>query len=205
MVKNSIVIADDNRFFADAINDSLTSKGFNIKKVIYTIDELLKMCYYSKFDILLLDVNFNGEDVLEVVPEITATNPDLKIICLTTLTNNYTKQKAFERGVVQLLSKDGELARLPEVLLEVMEKKTETSFKSSKSVVIHNIKLSTKKIEILKTLYTYTHLEENEISEILNISKNTLKSHKKELFELTQTNNTSDLIKFGIRNGLILP
>ncbi len=205
MIESTIVIADDNRYFADAIKDSLNSKGFKVKEVTYTIDDLLKICNYTKFDILLLDINFEGEDVLEFVPEILGTNPELKIISLTTLSNNYTKQKAFERGIVKVLSKDGDLSKLPDAIREVVSNNDKVSFESSRNVMIDDIKLSTKKIEVLRTLYAYTHLEDTEISEILNISKNTLKTHKKELFELTQTKSTSDLIKFGIKNGLILP
>ncbi|WP_299434498.1 hypothetical protein [uncultured Aquimarina sp.] len=33
---------------------------------------------------------------------------------------------------------------------------------------------------------------------------NALKSHKRELFEITDTKNTPELIKFGIQNGLII-
>ncbi len=199
-----IAIADDNRYFADALSDSLSRKGFKVKAVVYTISDLVSLCHYSKFEVLLLDINFNGEDALEVVPEILEVQPELKIISLTTLNNNFTKQKAFEKGILQFLSKDGDLAKLPKAIISVTEKKP-VKLKISKTVEINNIKISTKKIEILKALYRYTHLEDSQIAEKLHISINTLKTHKKQLFELTHTNNTSDLLKFGIKNGLVLP
>ncbi|MGJ8745021.1 hypothetical protein [Polaribacter sp.] len=46
--------------------------------------------------------------------------------------------------------------------------------------------------------------KEKELSKTLHISESSLKSHKRDLFEITNTKNTPELIKFGIQQGIII-
>ena len=61
-----------------------------------------------------------------------------------------------------------------------------------------------RKLEILQSLYNHSDKNEKDLSKILNISMASLKTHKRELFEITNTANANDLIKFGIKNGIII-
>tara|TARA_R110001592_G_scaffold5082_3_gene28263 strand:+ start:1474 stop:2103 length:630 start_codon:yes stop_codon:yes gene_type:complete len=201
-----IVIADDNKFFCEAIRDSLNiHKELSVIETFTTLEDLINYTnYYNHFDILILDVNFNGKNSLDFISDIKSLESSFKIIALTTLNNNFIKEKAITNGVDEFVGKDGDLSNFKNVILNCLYN-DKTFLKKEKSKVKIGNKIFTKrKLEILQALYFHSDKKEKELSETLNITESSLKSHKRELFEITNTKNTPELIKFGIQNGLIL-
>lgn len=199
-----IVIADDNHFFCEALKDSLNAHDeFTINHIFTTINSLITFTKTNQFDILILDINFNGESSLDFISEIRKNNSDFKIISLTTLNNNAIKNEAIQKGVDLFLGKDSDFSIFKYVILNCF--KGETSILKKDIYKINNRKLSARKIELLQSFYKNAAKTEKELSKILNISESTIKTHKRELFEITNTKNTAELIKFGIQNGLIIP
>ena len=78
------------------------------------------------------------------------------------------------------------------------------SNKISSKISVDNYKFTKRKLEVLQALYIHSDKNEKELSTILNITESSIKSHKRELFEITNTKSTPELIKFGIRKGLIV-
>lgn len=200
-----VVIADDNRFFCDALKDSLNQhEEISVIKTLTTIDALIAYTNNHHFHILILDINFNGISSLEYIKKIKPSNATFKIIVLTTLNNNYIKQEAIESGVDCFIGKDSNLSNFKEQLLHCYQKSTIEKNTIGKKIMIDNLIFTKRKIEILQALYNHSDKKEKALSEVLHISESALKSHKRELFEITNTKNTPELIKFGIQNGLII-
>ncbi|KGL63213.1 response regulator transcription factor [Polaribacter sp. Hel1_85] len=200
-----IVIADDNRFFCDALKDSLNKyKELSVKNTFTTINDLIKFTQNNNLDILILDVNFNGENSLDFIPEIKPPNSNFKIIALTTMNNNYMREKAHNKGVDLFIGKDGDLANFKSVILDCFNNDRVKKSKINAKIKVGNYTFTKRKLEILQALYIHSDKKEKELSETLNITESSLKSHKRELFEITNTKNTPELIKFGIQNGLIV-
>lgn len=202
-----IVIADDNKFFADALKDSIeTHKKLTVVQTVYSIDELVNYTQNSAFDILILDINFNGVSSLEHISSIRKNHTDFKIIVLTTLNNEYIKQEALHKNVDGFVGKDSDLSIFKHKIIACFENddQKEIDQKKNNKITIGNLTFTRRKLEILQAIYTHSDKTEKALSNILNISESALKSHKRELFEITNTANTTDLIKFGIQNGLII-
>lgn len=199
------VIADDSRFFCDALKDSLNQhQEINVAHTFTTINELIKYTNFNILDVLILDVNFNGKSSLNFITDLKKTNKDFKIIVLTTLNNNFIREKALKSGVDVFVGKDEDLANFKEIILNCFynDKK---EFKKVKSKIKIGHRVFTKrKIEVLQALYIHSNKKEKELSKVLNITESSLKSHKRELFEITNTKSTPELIKFGIQQGLII-
>ncbi len=207
MRKINIVIADDNRFFCEALKDSIKLHDeFNVKATFYSIENLINYTNNSTLDLLILDVNFNGASSLNYIDQIRLNKDDFKIILLTTLNNNLTKREAIEKGIDQFVGKDSDLRNFKPIILQTL---TDNNFnilkENSSKIIIGNTSFTKRKIEVLRALYDHSNKNEKELSKILCISESSLKSHKRELFEITNTNNTPELIRYGIKNGLILP
>lgn len=201
-----IVIADDNRFFCDALKDSLNKhKELSVKNTFTTINDLIKFTQNNNLDILILDVNFNGENSLDFIPQIKQPSSNFKIIALTTMNNNYMREKAHNKGVDLFIGKDGDLANFKSVILDCFNNDRVKKSKINAKIKVGNYTFTKRKLEILQALYIHSDKKEKELSETLNITESSLKSHKRELFEISNTKNTPELIKFGIQNGLILP
>lgn len=200
-----VVIADDNVFFCDALKDSLQNhNNIDVVKTISNLDSLIEFSKTKSFDLLILDVNFNGVNSLDYLDKIKNQKSNFKIIALTTLNNNFIKNKALENGIDTFVGKDTDFNKFKEILTDCYYSSRESIKYNFKKINIKNLIFTKRKIEILQALYKFSDLKEKEISEKLNISENSLKTHKRDLFEITNTNNTIDLIKFGIQNGIII-
>jgi DNA-binding NarL/FixJ family response regulator len=200
-----IVIADDNRFFCEALKDSLNQyKELSVTDTFTTIASLINYTAQSRLDVLILDINFNGESSLDFIDKIKPTNNNFKIIALTTMNNNFIKEKAYEKGIDCFVGKDTDLNNFKDEILNCFHGDLSINSANSSKVKIGNYTFTKRKLEILQALYIHSDKKEKELSKTLNISESSLKSHKKDLFEITNTKNTPELIKFGIQNGLIV-
>lgn len=202
-----VVIADDNTFFSETLYNSLNKTyGIHISNVINDYNTLVAYCKSASFDILILDVNFNGINTLENINSIRHSIDDFKIIILTTLENNYTKTLAHNANINAFISKNSSFKNFETIIKQCYENHFffKIAIKEKAPIIINDIVFTERKIEILKTLYEFSYENEKQIAKRLNISFDTLKSHKKELFEMTHTNRLVDLIKFGLKNGILL-
>lgn len=203
--KIQIVLADDNQFFCEALKDSLQKhEEFNVIAFFTSIEELIDFTKSNTFDLLVLDVNFNGESSLDFLDKIKPEGANFKIISLTTLNNNFIQSEALKKGVNCFIGKDSDLGNFKKVILDCMRNEESDNNTFSKKIQIDNLIFTQRKLEILQTLYIHSDKKEEEISNLLNISISALKTHKRELFEITNSSNTIELIKFGIQNGLII-
>ncbi|MDD7913913.1 response regulator transcription factor [Polaribacter ponticola] len=201
----NVVIADDNRFFCDALKDSLNfHKELNVINTFITLESLINFTANHKFDILVLDINFNGKSSLDNINKIKLKSSSFKIIALTTMNNSFIKDKAYRNGVDLFLGKDTDLNNFKDEILSCFHNDLSVTEPCSSKIKIGNYTFTKRKLEILQALYIHSDKKEKELSETLNISESSLKSHKRDLFEITNTKNTPELLKFGIQNGLII-
>lgn len=203
--KLKLVIADDNKFFVDALADSLsTHEEFEIVDKFTSINEVINYTKNNSLDILILDINFNGTSSLDYVSEI-KNGQNFKIISLTTMNNNFIKLEAKEKGIDSFVGKDTDLSNFKEEILNCYHKVSNNRLEdTSAKIEIDNLVFTKRKLEVLQALYTHSNKNGKALSAILNITEYALKSHKRDLFEITNTTNTTELIKFGIRKGLIV-
>lgn len=201
-----IVIADDNKFFAAALKDSLKQHNeFTVIATLNTINDVINFTNNNTLDILILDVNFNGVSSLNYITVIKNSNSLFKIIALTTLNNNFIKREAEKKGIDFFVGKDTNLSNFKTKILDCFYGNiTQIKTKTSTKITVKNLTFTRRKLYVLQELYTHSEKNESELSKVLNISESTLKSHKRELFEISNTKNTSELIRFGIKNGLII-
>lgn len=201
-----LVIADDNNFFVEALADSLSiHKEFEIVGRFTTIDNVINFTKNNSLDVLVLDVNFNGVSSLDYISEIKNNQQDFKIISLTTMNNNFIKSEAKEKGVDCFVGKDTDLSKFKDKILDCYSNSNNTAEEdTSTKIEIENLVFTKRKLEVLQALYKYSNKNGKELSAILNITEYALKSHKRDLFEITNTTSTTELIKFGIQKGLIV-
>lgn len=206
MNKLKIVIADDNKFFAEALKDSLKQHSeFKIIATLHTVDEVINFTQNNLLDILILDVNFKGISSLNYISKIRKHNSLFKILALTTLNNNFIKQEAKEKGIDYFVGKDTDFSMFKNTILDCFySSSVRKKVNNLSKITINNLKFTKRKLAVLQALYTHSEKNGKAVASILKINENTLKSHKRELFEITNTKSTSELIKFGIKNGLII-
>lgn len=201
-----VVIADDNIFLSQALAENLNNSSvINVTRTFNNLKSLIEYVPLSSFDVLILDINFNGKSSLEYIEKIKEKRKDFKIIALTTLNNSFTKQMALEKGIDLFKGKDSAYDNFADTIIDCFTNEICNKTKSkSTSYFIDDTRFTQTKIGVIRGLYEHSGKTEAEIADILNISTSALKGHKRQLFEMTNTTKIVDLIKFGLNNGILI-
>ncbi|MDO1502101.1 response regulator transcription factor [Winogradskyella maritima] len=201
-----IMVADDNRLFCEALSESLNQyEEMSVICQCYTIEALLERCSTSSFDVLILDVNFKGKSALDYISEMKSSAFSFSIIALSSMNRSYFKNVALQKGVDVFLGKDSSLSLIKSTIIDCYNFKNKVLGNGSTSKIrVNNMVFTQRKLDLLQAFYTHADKNDDELAEALNVSLNTIKSHKRELFDITDTKNIKELIRFGIDSGLIL-
>ncbi len=84
-------------------------------------EELLHLVRVERWDILILDINLPDRSGLDVLSDLHAFQPELKVIVLSIQDEPAYVGRAFSRGASGYLSKDCETEEVMEAVREVME------------------------------------------------------------------------------------
>lgn len=201
-----VVIADDNMFLSQALAENLNNScSISVSCTFDNLKSLIEYIPSSTFNVLILDINFNGQSSLDHIEKIKAKRKDFKIIALTTLNNTFTKQVALNKGIDLFKGKDSAYDNFAQTIIDCYTNDTcnKVTTKST-SFYIDDMRFTQTKIGVIKGLYEHSGKTEAEIADLLNISTSALKSHKRQLFEMTNTTRIVDLIKFGLNNGILI-
>jgi len=162
-------------------------------------------------DVVLMDIDMPEMDGIEATTKALELKPGLKIICLSMYGEEEYYYKMIEAGVCGFLLKNSEINEVKTAVTSVVSGGKYFSQELLYNVV-KNIKttqthqevvenLSEREIEVLKQICI--GLSNQEISEILHISKRTVDKHRANLLDKTNSKNTAHLVMYAIKNKLI--
>ncbi|WP_062060658.1 response regulator [Aquimarina longa] len=194
--KLSIVIADDQKMFAQSLAFFLKDDCFSIEAILTNYDSLLIDIKKYTIDLLLLDVSFgSGKNSIDVLQKLKQEN-DIKIIMLTSHDKEFVEHEALKKGADGFIHKYNDLEQLKSLLLQYFEA-------LSKPNIPHtSIHITEREKEIVTLLYLGS--SEKEIATQLFISITTVKTHKKNLFQKLNVQKQSELIKRCIDDGILI-
>jgi len=201
----SFLIADDHSMVRQGVSIIITELFLNAK--IYkagSFSDIFKVLTEFSIDLLILDVNFTDGNSLNIISEIKANQPNIKILIFSAYDENIYAMRYLNAGAGGYLNK------------ESSEDEMKTAIKamiSSGKYISQNIKdrildsfiskkptnpldlLSNREIEVARLLIKgYGNLE---ILELLNIKTTTVKVslYKNKIFKKLEIDNLPDLIK----------
>jgi DNA-binding NarL/FixJ family response regulator len=113
------VIADDHRLLVQGLQKML-GRQFDIVGVAYAGDELLGLLRSTPADCLLLDLSFPGRSGLDILPDIQALQPDLRIVVLTMHVDRILAEAALAAGALGFVPKDSGMEEVEMALTEAL-------------------------------------------------------------------------------------
>ena len=208
----NIIIVDDHSLFRNGMKLLLTNAGnFNIIAEAANGNEFLDLLESTTPDIVLMDINMPEMDGIEATTLALQKNPDLRVICLSMYGEEEYYYKMIEAGVKGFLLKSSDISEVKNAVTTVFEGGKYFSQELLYNVV-KNIKnsqinhtaednLSDRELEVLKQICI--GLSNQEIAEVLHISKRTVDKHRANLLDKTNSKNTANLIMYAIKHKLI--
>lgn len=214
MNKTSIFIVDDHQITIEGIASYLIGQDeFELQGSATSATELFDSIQIKQPDILLLDIKLPGLQGFQIAEIISNNYAHIKIVFLSSFTDEKSLKKAIEVGGVGYLSKDIIEEEFLVALNKIKNGESYYSIGMQKAVFSnftdniksqseqHSLPLSTREIDVIKLFVE--GLSYKKIATYLSISVRTVESHKKNILEKLELKTTVDLVKYAIKNGII--
>jgi two-component system response regulator NreC len=210
-----VFITDDHEIYLEGLSLLLSKQnGIEVIGTATTGKQLLDQVHDLKADILLLDVYLPDLGEEEILQQIRAARPDLRIIYLTLLRGTRYIHKLSKYNIQGYVLKNASLDELLQALKAVNDGGSffskdihigdrDEDFRNTITIEDKQIDeiLSRRELEVLRLICKeYSNAE---IAEKLFLSVSTVETHRKNLIAKLGVNNTVGLVKFALRNNLI--
>jgi DNA-binding NarL/FixJ family response regulator len=208
-----LLIVDDHKMVRDGIRVMLESQSKIFSFVITEAENgetAIKYVLNNSYDIILIDYQLPKISGMETVESILLYKPNTKILALSNYDELSYINNMLKAGAAGYILKNVEPLELITAIKTILDNKAFYSnevavkiIESKKNIVssIHKYGLTKRELEILK--YITQEKSNDEISEMLNISKRTVDSHRQNLLNKLHVKNTVGLTKIAIELKLI--
>lgn len=206
-MKPKILIADDHQLFNDGIK-GLLSDDFEIVAQVFDGKHVLPNILKFLPDLTLLDINLPSIKGLELASQIKANFTKIKVVMLTMYNEPAFIELAQKIPVDGYLLKDSSKTELISGLKASLngeifyDKKLQTA-----KINLHHddefvkrFALSPREIEIIK--HIKNGISSKQIADLLHLSEETIKSHRKNIHFKLGINKVSELVQFAVKNGI---
>ena len=200
-----------------AIFDSIRNPSIKVTATANNSADLLKKVNLGDCDLLIMDINFPGEDGIELIPTLKSFCPNMRVIILTTYTDRKFVKRAFLNGTDGYVLKSNDSLDLIQGINTVMEGDTYMSDGLRLTPVTQAVanlanrfyedsytmkqKLTKREQEILHLIADSKN--NREIAKELYISDQTVGVHRKNIMRKLGVRSTVNLIKFAIEHQLV--
>ena len=116
---NKILVIDDNIIYCNAMKYHLLQNNFDVEICISHI-EFQDKIDIEKFDLILLDLKLKDTDGLDLLQDIVKTDPDKKIIIISSYLDDKAISKANELGVYKYINKSSKLFEDLDLIIKEM-------------------------------------------------------------------------------------
>lgn len=210
-----VFITDDHEIYLEGLSLLLGKQdGIEVIGTATSGKQLLEQVRHLQVDILLLDVYLPDLGEEEILQQIRAARPDLRIIYLTLLRGTRYVHKLSKYNIQGYVLKNASLDELLQALRAVQDGGSyfsrdihigdrDEDFRNTITIEDKQIDeiLSRRELEVLRLICK--EFSNAEIADKLFLSVSTVETHRKNLIAKLGVNNTVGLVKFALRNNLI--
>jgi two-component system response regulator NreC len=171
-----IVIADDDRLYCDLLSNKLEALGHTVIKT-YNGRDLVEACFHNLPDRVMTDLKMPVMNGIEAIKLIRERDKNVFIIAMTSFDEPFLLNEA------RLVGANGNLPKKhiedSDIIIKVLEKAEDFILEPERKIISENKGLSKRQQEILS--YRLKGLTNKEVSEILCISLDTVKTHGRDI------------------------
>jgi NarL family two-component system response regulator LiaR len=206
-----VLIVDDHTVVRDGLYALLSVEpGIEVVGSAADGEEAVQLAQTLNPDIILLDLVMPRKDGVQAINEIKQTNPEIKILVLTSFAENHQVYSAIKSGAIGYLMKDSSADELiaaihdtyenkpvlqPEIARKLMRDiQTQEDEKSPKNT------LTDREIEILR--HVALGKTNQEIADELVVSERTVRTHITNILAKLRLSNRTQAALYALREGI---
>jgi len=184
-----VALADDHKLFAKGIEGLLEElEDIMVIKTFPNGKELVDFISTQKIDVVLTDLNMPIMDGFGVLEQLKKNYPDIKVVVISMYDDEKIFKRVVKEGADAFILKDADPDELIFTIHEVFEGRHLHNFERVKKQAAQGIyfdafrakyKLSRRETEIIRLIKD--GILNKEIAEILNLSQQTIESHRKNI------------------------
>ena len=201
-----VLIIDDHKIFGEGLASLLES--INIKSVRVFQDPKKALDHLNKFkdiNLVFTDINMPEVNGFQMCQELKIKHKKIKIIAMSMYDDKRIKQQALKSGADIYLTKTATKEEISLAIKNCFSNKKHI-YKTKKSSTIEDnftikYKLTYREREIISEILD--EKSNKEIAEILNISKRTVESHRKNIALKLDVKNSIGIAKIAIKYNLV--
>ena len=208
------LLVDDHEMYRLGVKTAIELNHLDIKVVAEaeTGTELFALLRTTKPDIVLLDIILPDTTGVEIARRMKKEYPEIKILAISAENTATVVSQMLEIGIEGFITKRaGDVASIVNAIRSIML--GFEFFGKDISDIISRIYLKKKSTEEITGDLTkqekrivelcYEGLQAKEIADHLNISPRTVQAHKTNIFLKLGLNNTAEVVKYALKNGII--
>jgi DNA-binding NarL/FixJ family response regulator len=208
--KLKIFLVDDHNLFREGLKFLLSNNQFYSD--IYEAENgkiLLKQLRIVKPDIILMDIEMPEMNGIDATKETLKLFPEMKIIALSMYSDENYYSDMIDAGAKGFLLKNSKFEDVQKAITDVHNGKNYFSPEILETIIKNlnkkkhrkaNTDLSEREIEVLYNICK--GMSNNEIADLLFISKRTVDKHRENILLKTQTKNTAGMVIYAIRTKI---
>jgi DNA-binding NarL/FixJ family response regulator len=211
MTKPRILIADDHGILAEGLRRML-EPDFDVVGLVSNGIELIAAAQQWSPDIIIADITMPEMNGIDAMIQLRAQGVTSKVIFLTMHRDVAYARRATEAGAAGYLLKHSVSSELTGAIREVLQGRTyvtpmiagellESYRDTDPSNGKHSKRLTTRQREVLQLVAEGRSAKE--VARLLSISVRTAEAHKAKIMETLEFSNTTELVQYAIRNGII--
>jgi DNA-binding NarL/FixJ family response regulator len=208
-----IILVDDHQVFRMTLKVALSDcPDFSIVGDVGSGATLFTLLKNTPCDILLLDINLPDMNGIEIARRMRQEYPAVKILAISCENDNNTVHSMLDLGIEGFISKQtGSVTEIINAVQSIVD--GAEYYGSDISKIIYQIYVAKKGKAEVTPEFTPREKEiielccegllVKEVANKLNISVNTVRNHKTNIFQKLNINNTIEMMQFALKHGII--
>ena len=205
--KIKILVIDDHQVLRHGIINLLhCNDNFQVVQEAANGKEALELLEEYFVDVILLDVEMPVMNGTETLIQIKKRFPLVKVIMFTSHQELFLSNYYLNLGSDAFLVKNSSFEKICETIINVASGLYNKNTDETAEIKVSDefLQLSLSEIEKKIVILLCESHNNRTISETLNISENTVKYHRKNIYSKTRTKSLSELIVYAIKQGIII-
>lgn len=211
MKKTRILIADDHAILAEGLRRVLEPE-FEVVGLVANGEDLVSAASQLSPDVIITDITMPVMNGIDAATQLRSQGSRSKLIFLTMHRDVAYARRAMEAGAVGYLLKHSVSSELTTAISVVLQGRTymtpliagellESYRGADQSAGKTAKRLTTRQREVLQLVAEGRSAKE--VARALGISVRTAEAHKAKILETLELGNTTELVQYAIRNGII--